>query len=75
MTRSNKLGLASFVFMVATPAAIVVSPNLPFAFVFAVLSCVLALLAAQQGRRWWLAIPALIVAGGTLLVYIGWHAR
>jgi len=39
-----------------------------------VISCVLAFLAAQQGSKWWLAIPCTIIVIFGFLMWIGFHA-
>lgn len=68
MTRSVKLGIASVVL-----AAGSVLPS-PLNAVFATVSCVLGLLAAHQGSRWWLVVPITILTLSGILLYIGFHA-
>jgi len=72
MTRSVKLGVASLT--LATLSLPVLESNTPFSPVFAVISCVLAFLAAQQGSKWWLAIPCTIIVIFGFLMWIGFHA-
>jgi hypothetical protein len=68
--RSTKAGIASAVLF----ASILVPPyrewRAPISFACAVLSCVLGALAAFSGRKWWLVIPASIVGGFALDLYL-----
>jgi hypothetical protein len=68
--RSTKAGIASAVLF----ASILVPPyrewRAPISFACAVLSCILGALAATSGRKWWLVIPASIVAGFALDLYL-----
>ena len=73
MTRSAKLGTTSVVLLLSTLIPIFLNWQFPIAFVFAVLSGVFALLAAQQGSRWWLTVPGLIVAGVSILWWNAAH--
>ena len=70
MKRSTKLGIASAILVLS----IFVPPyrewRMPINAASAVLSCVLAALAAGRGRRWWLVIPASILAGFALDLYL-----
>ena len=70
MKRSTKAGIASVVLF----ASIFVPPyrewRAPITFACAVLSCVLGALAASSGRKWWLVIPASIVGGFVLDLYV-----
>jgi hypothetical protein len=72
--RSTKAGIASAVLF----ASIFVPPyrewRAPISFACAVLSCVLGALAATSGRKWWLVIPASIVAGFALDLYLVMYA-
>jgi hypothetical protein len=72
--RSTKAGIASAVLF----ASIFVPPyrewRAPISFACAVLSCVLGALAATSGRKWWLVIPASIVAGFVLDLYLVMYA-
>ncbi len=74
MKRSTKAGIASAVLF----ASIFVPPyrewRAPISFACAVLSCVLGALAATSGRKWWLVIPASIVAGFALDLYLVMYA-
>ena len=72
MTRSVNLGVVSLT-LVALSVPLLGS-NTPFSFVFAVISCVLAFLAAQQGSKWWLAIPCTIIVVFGFLMWVGFHA-
>ena len=70
MKRSTKAGIASVVLL----ASILVPPyrewRAPISFACAVLSCILGALAANSGRKWWLVIPASLVAGFALDLYL-----
>ncbi|HMG85308.1 MAG TPA: hypothetical protein VK574_06170 [Terracidiphilus sp.] len=70
MKRSTKAGIASAVLF----ASIFVPPypewRAPITFASAVLSCVLGALAATSGKKWWLIIPASIVGGFVLDLYL-----
>lgn len=70
MKRSTKAGIASAILF----ASILVPPyrewRAPISFVCAVLACILGVLAATSGRKWWLIIPASIVAGFALDLYL-----
>jgi hypothetical protein len=74
MTRSGKLGIASSVLL----GSIFVPPfqnwREPISFASAGLSAVLGLLAAQQGSKWWLVIPSVIVAGCAVVLYFAAHS-
>jgi hypothetical protein len=64
--RSTKAGIASAALLLS----IFIPPyrewRAPISFACAVLSCVLGALAATSGKKWWLVIPASIVAGFAL---------
>lgn len=66
MKRSTKAGIVSAVLFIS----ILVPPyrewRATISFVCAILSCVLGALAAMSGRKWWLVIPASIVAAFAL---------
>ena len=68
MTGSMKLGITS-----ALLVAGCVLPS-PLNAVFAVISCVLAFIAAHRGSRWWLVLPCTIIAVAGFLLYFGFHA-
>jgi hypothetical protein len=74
MRKSAKLGAASSLLL----ASIFIPPYTnwrePINFASVVVSCVLGLLAAQHGSRWWLAIPCLIIVGFVFVLYLGAHA-
>ena len=72
--RSAKLGLASSLLLVSIFVPPYANWREPINFAAAGLSCVLGLLAAQQGSRWWLAIPCLIIVGFVVGFYLGAHA-
>ena len=63
MKRSTKAGIASAVFLLS----IFIPPyrewRAPISVACAVLACILGVLAATSGRKWWLVIPASIVVG------------
>jgi MFS superfamily sulfate permease-like transporter len=69
MTRSSKLGIASVVLLAGSPAPV----TAPFGAVCLVLSCVLALMATQQGSKWWLVVPCTIVGVSAFILYLGLH--
>jgi hypothetical protein len=46
----------------------------PISFASVGLSAVLGLLAAQQGSKWWLVIPCVIVAGCAAGIYLAAHS-
>jgi hypothetical protein len=68
--RSTKAGIASAVLF----ASILIPPyrewRAPISLACAVLSCILGALAASSGRKWWLVIPASIVAACALDLYL-----
>ncbi|MGA8086009.1 MAG: hypothetical protein WCA10_01805 [Terracidiphilus sp.] len=70
MKRSTIAGIASAVLL----ACVFVPPyrewRAPISFACAVLSFVLGALAATSGRKWWLVIPASIIAGFALDLYV-----
>ena len=70
MKRSTKAGIASAVLL----TSIFIPPyrewRAPINVACAVLACVLGALAASSGRKWWLVIPASIVAGFALDLYL-----
>jgi hypothetical protein len=68
MSRSTKLGLSSVLLLIGC----LLPP--PFGVICAVISCLLGLLAAQQGNKWWLIVPSAIIALTAGLMYIGFHA-
>jgi hypothetical protein len=46
----------------------------PITLACAVLSCILGALAASSGRKWWLVVPASIVGGFALDLYVVMYA-
>jgi hypothetical protein len=74
MTRSGKLGIASAVLL----GSVFVPPfsnwRQPISFASVGISAVLGLLAAQQGSKWWLVIPCVIVVGFAVGLYLGVHS-
>jgi hypothetical protein len=74
MKRSAKLGVSSALLLTSIFIPPYANWREPLNFASAGLSCVLGLLAAQQGSRWWLTIPCLITVGLVLGLYVGAHA-
>lgn len=74
MARSVKLGITGILLLVCSVVVSFWNSELPINFVLAFLSCVLALLAAQQGSKWWLVLPCTVLAVGGLIFYVGFHA-
>ncbi len=74
MKRSTKIGIISAVLF----ASIFIPPyrewRAPISIACAILSCVLGALASTSGRKWWLVIPASIVAGFALDLYLVMYA-
>ena len=70
MKRSTKTGIASAVLF----SSIFIPPyrewRAPISIACIVLSCILGALAATRGKKWWLVIPASIVAGCALDLYL-----
>ena len=73
MAQSTKLGTVSAFLLVITLMPPYSNWRFPINFVCLGLSIVLSLLAAQQGSKWWLTIPGLIVAGVSTLWWIAAH--
>jgi hypothetical protein len=74
MSRSGKLGIASIVLTVGAAFALLSSSTEPIGIACAVLACVLAVLASQQGNNGWLTIPCIMVSVFGFLFYIGMRA-
>lgn len=70
MKRSTKAGIASVVLLLVVLIPPYREWRTPINLACAVLSCVLGALAATSGRKWWLVIPASIVAGFALDLYL-----
>jgi hypothetical protein len=74
MPRSAKLGIASILLL----GSVFVPPfstwREPLSFASVAVSGVLGFLAAQQGSKWWLALPGLIVAGCAISLYFAAHS-
>ena len=74
MKRPTKLGIISAVLLFS----IFIPPfrewRMPINAASAVLSCILGALAAGSGRKWWLVIPASIVAAFVLDLFLSMYA-
>ncbi|WP_348261992.1 hypothetical protein P8935_19585 [Telmatobacter sp. DSM 110680] len=74
MKRSTKIGIIGAVLF----ASIFIPPyrewRAPISVACAVLACLLGALASTSGRKWWLIIPASIVAGFALDLYLVMYA-
>ena len=73
MARSTKLGIASVVLLLIALLALFPKWDTPITFASAALSILFGLLAAQQGSKWWLTIPGLIIAGASFVWWIAAH--
>jgi len=74
MTRSAKLGITSIVLLLSTVVPPFFNWRYPITFISVGLSGLLGLLAAQQGSKWWLTLPCVILAGVALGLYLGFHS-
>jgi hypothetical protein len=74
MTRSAKLGITSAVLLLIALVTLFVNWQFPIAFVSGVLSAPFALLAAQQGSKWWLTVPGIIIVEFSVVLYVGFHS-
>ena len=74
MTRSAKLGTMSVVLLLIALVTLFVNWQFPITFISGVLSFLLAMLAAQQGSRWWLTVPGIIIVEFSLALYLGFHS-
>lgn len=74
VTRSAKLGITSGVLLLIAVAPPFLNWRYPITFVSVGLSGLFGLLAAQQGSRWWLTVPAIIIGGVSLALYLGFHS-
>jgi hypothetical protein len=74
LKRATKTGIASLVFF----ASILVPPyrewRAPISLACAILACILGILAATSGRKWWLMVPASIIAAFALDLYLVMYA-
>jgi fatty acid desaturase len=74
MTQSVKLGTVRVVLLASTLIPPFSNWRYPIAFACVGLSGLLGLLAAQQGSKWWLTIPGMIIGGLALGLYLGFHS-
>jgi len=74
MTRSAKLGIASAVLLGSAFVPPFSNWREPVTLASVVVSGVLGLLAAQQGSKWWLVIPSLILMGFAVGLFLGAHS-
>jgi hypothetical protein len=74
MTQSVKLGIASVVLL----SSILIPPfsnwRYPITFACVGLSALLGVLASQQGSKWWLTVPGIIIGGLAFGLYLGFHS-
>jgi hypothetical protein len=69
--RSTKAGIASVLLFASTLVPPYREWRAPISFACVVLSCILGALAATRGRKkWWLVIPASIVVGFAVDLYL-----
>ena len=74
MTRSAKLGITSVVLLLIALVPPLPYWRYPISFVSVGLSGLFGLLAAQQGSKWWLTVPSIIIGGVTLALYLAFHS-
>jgi hypothetical protein len=74
MTRSAKLGITSVVLLLIALVTPFINWQFPITFISGVLSVPFAVLAAQQGSRWWLTVPGIIMVEFSLGLYVGFHS-
>jgi hypothetical protein len=74
MTRSAKLGITSIVLLLIALMTPFINWRFPLPFISGVLAVPCALLAAQQGSRWWLTVVGIIVIEFSLGLYVGFHS-
>jgi len=74
MTRSTKLGMASVILLLIALVPPFLNWREPITFVSVGLSGLFGLLAAQQGSKWWLTIPGVILCGVAFGLYLGFHS-
>ena len=70
MKRSTKIGIASAVLLLSIFVPPYSEWRTPINFACAILACVLGLLAASSGRKWWLLVPGSIVVGFGLDLFL-----
>src|SRR5882762_773383 len=74
MTRSWKQGITSAVLLGISFVPPFSNCREPLDFAFVSVSAVLGLPAAQQGSKWWLVIPRVIVAGFAVVLDFAAHS-
>jgi hypothetical protein len=74
MTRSAKLGITSIALLLIALVTPFLNWQFPIAVISGVLSVLFAVLAAQQGSRWWLTVPGVIMVEFSLGLYVGFHS-
>ena len=74
MTRSAKLGNTSVLLLLIALVPPFLNLRYPITFVSVGFSGLFGLLAAQQGSRWWLTVPAIIIGEVLLALYLGFHS-
>ncbi len=75
MTRSAKLGSSALVLAAGSILSPIWEKELPFSFVCGVISCVLGWLASRDGSRWWLMIPASVIAATILIAGLTFNIK
>jgi hypothetical protein len=70
VARSTKAGIASSALLLSILVPPYAEWRMPLNILCAALACVLGLLAALSGRKWWLVIPGSIVTGFALALYL-----
>jgi hypothetical protein len=68
VTQSAKLGITSVVLLLIAVVPPFLNWRYPITFVSVGLSGLFGLLAAQQGSRWWLTVPAITIGGVSLAI-------
>jgi hypothetical protein len=74
VTRSTKLGTASALLLASSLVPPFWNWREPVSFASVGVSCVLGVLAAREGSKWWLVIPGLAVAGFAVGLYFAAHS-
>ncbi len=74
MSRSLKLGLASLGVLALAMVPFILGSNTPTGLALAAISCVLASLAADQGSKWWLTVPVVVLLAASILLWAGFTA-